>query len=90
MVCLHHREKTRAMRAAERSRGPALPGMAGEQKRHEAGRKTPLLNLLGLPPRRGWPPKCGLRTNLRLLLCFPTCSRENAHKSEAQGKAVIN
>ena len=67
-----------------------MPGLAGEERRGKAGRKTPLLNLLGLSPRRDWLPKCGLRTNLWPQLCFLTCSRKNAHKSEAQGKAVIN
>ena len=59
-------------------------------RRGAAGRRTPLLHLLGLPHRRGWPPTCGHRTNLWPLLCFPTRSREHAHKSEAQRKAVIN
>lgn len=50
VVCSRHREKTRASGAADRSRGPTLPGLAGEERRGEAGRKTPLLNLLGRSP----------------------------------------
>lgn len=48
MVCSRHREKKEATRAA--GRGPALPGLAGEERRGEAGSKTPLLNLLGPSP----------------------------------------
>lgn len=57
-------------------------------RRGEVGRKILLLNLLGLSPLRGWPPKCGLRTSLWPRLCYPTCSRENANTSEklSQGK----
>lgn len=88
VVCSRHREKNEATWAA--GRGPALPGLAGEERRNKAGSKTPLLNLLGPSPWRGWPPKCGFRTSLWAQLCFPTRTGGKAHKSEAQGKAVIN
>lgn len=85
-----HATGTRSGHCELQTAAEALHCQGWLMRRGEVGRKILLLNLLGLSPLRGWPPKCGLRTSLWPQLCYPTCSRENANTSEklSQGKVV--
>lgn len=85
-----HATGTRSGHCELQTAAEALHCQGWLMRRGEVGRKILLLNLLGLSPLRGWPPKCGLRTSLWPQLCYPTCSRENANTSEklSQGKVI--